>query len=92
MASSPTGPADQAPYSTANAAKVKHLFIEACDLRSDLRTVYLHEQCGSDAGLRAAVERLLEAHDQAGPFLAQPTQHSPTTVEPDSFVDGQFVP
>jgi len=92
MASSPTGPADRAPDSAANAAKVKELFIEVCDLRPDLRAVYLHEQCGSDPGLRAAVERLLEAHDQAGPFLAQPTQHLPTTVEPDLFVDGQFVP
>ena len=35
------------------------------------RAAYLASACGGDAELRARVEALLQAHDQAGRFLAE---------------------
>jgi WD40 repeat protein/serine/threonine protein kinase/tetratricopeptide (TPR) repeat protein len=37
------------------------------------RSAYLDRACGGDDGLRARIEGLLRAHDQAGSFLAVPT-------------------
>jgi len=59
---------------TGNTETLKEVFDVASDLPPDLRIAYLDTRCGSDTGLRAAVERLLKAHDQAGPFLAPPTR------------------
>ncbi|MFI5461563.1 MAG: tetratricopeptide repeat protein [Isosphaerales bacterium] len=36
------------------------------------RAAYLDQACGADAELRQRVERLLQAHDQAGDFLESP--------------------
>ena len=42
--------------------------------KSDLaaRAVYLNEACRTDAALRERVEKLLQAHDEAGGFFSQP--------------------
>ena len=36
------------------------------------RASYLNEACGTDAALRERVEKLLQAHDEAGGFFSQP--------------------
>src|SRR5215207_2105670 len=46
------------------------LFASALDRAAAAdRAAYLDAACGPDAGLRARVEALLRAHDQAGRFL-----------------------
>jgi len=42
------------------------------DLPADERSGYLDEACAGDADLRAEVESLLEAHDEAGDYLEVP--------------------
>jgi eukaryotic-like serine/threonine-protein kinase len=60
------------------APKVRSLFLEALDKTSGPeRAAYLDQACGPDAQLRARVEALLQAHDEAGGFL-QPPGHSMT--------------
>ena len=36
------------------------------------RASYLNDACGADAALRQRVEKLLQAHDEAGGFFSQP--------------------
>jgi serine/threonine protein kinase/WD40 repeat protein len=45
------------------------IFSEALERPAAERGVYLDQACGTDADLRARVEALLRAHDEAGPFL-----------------------
>src|SRR5262245_61029048 len=47
------------------------------------RAAYLDTACGPDAGLRALVEGLLRAHDEAGSFLEQPL-FDPYRTSPDA--------
>ena len=48
----------------------KGIFCEALDRQSAReRAVYLDAACGDDADLRARVEALLNAHQEAGNFL-----------------------
>jgi serine/threonine protein kinase/lipoprotein NlpI len=47
----------------ADLGRVKELFLAATGLPAAERAAFLAEQCGGDAELRAAVERLLAAHD-----------------------------
>jgi serine/threonine protein kinase/tetratricopeptide (TPR) repeat protein len=56
-----------------NAAKAKRIFGEALGTPADRRGGYLDKVCRGDAKLRAQVEALLDAHDQAGEFLSAPT-------------------
>src|SRR4051794_33708094 len=47
------------------------------------RAAYLDGACGPDAGLRALIEGLLEAHADAGSFLEQPLfESTPTKDQP----------
>ena len=49
---------------------IKRIFAEALNLRTaEERAAYLNGACGDDAALRAEVESLLEAHEDAGEFL-----------------------
>jgi eukaryotic-like serine/threonine-protein kinase len=48
---------------------IERLFDQACELAPAARSAFLQQACSSDAGLRAAVERLLQAHDEAAGFL-----------------------
>jgi serine/threonine protein kinase/tetratricopeptide (TPR) repeat protein len=48
------------------------LFAEAVQLPPERRAALLQKACAGDAGLRASVEALLEAHMESGEFLEQP--------------------
>ncbi len=52
--------------------RVKEVFQEALERPSHERTVYLRQRCGDDAALRAEVESLLAARDEAGGFAERP--------------------
>jgi serine/threonine protein kinase len=53
--------------------RVKEIFLEAAELADEAaRTAYLDRACGTDAGLRARVEALLQSHDPDGSFLGTP--------------------
>ena len=71
--------------------RVKELFLAATDLPAADRAVFLTEQCGGDAGLLAAVERLLAAHDAPDGRVALsgggPTGPATSTFVPDDPVD-----
>ena len=58
--------------------RVKAVFADANELPGDQRAAYLDSTCGDDRELRVQVEALLLAHDEAGEFLSEPTQHKPT--------------
>jgi tetratricopeptide (TPR) repeat protein len=53
-------------------SQVDDLFDAALDLPAERRAAFLDGACAADPGLRAAVERLLRAHDCAGRFLEEP--------------------
>ena len=56
-----------------NADQVKSIFGQAQEFAAPvLRAAYVEEACGGDAALRAEVERLLAAADEAGSFMAGP--------------------
>jgi tetratricopeptide (TPR) repeat protein/serine/threonine protein kinase len=58
----------------------KAIFFEAVEMQSAAeRAAFLAKACGDDAVLRARVEALLRAHDQAGQFLGG---QSPTIDQP----------
>ena len=58
--------------SSSEARQTKSLFVEALELAKEEREPFLAERCGTADALRARVRGLLEAHDDAGPFLAEP--------------------
>ena len=64
--------------------RANDLFLKAVVLRSlEERRAFLDQDCGADEALRAEVERLLEASDQAGSFLDRPAAEvGLTTVAP----------
>ena len=71
--------------------KANSLFLQAIELpSSDRRTGLLDEACAGDPALRAEVEQLLKAHDNAGSFLERPlldeqrTQDFAAATDPDS--------
>jgi eukaryotic-like serine/threonine-protein kinase len=51
----------------------KEIFAAAIELPKDQRRAYVEAQCAGDAQIRAAVETLLSAHDNAGEFFDGPT-------------------
>jgi eukaryotic-like serine/threonine-protein kinase len=62
---------------------VRDHFLAAAELPSAERAAYLTAHCGSDAELRAAVERLLAAHDQPASVLNQPAWSGPEQTAAD---------
>jgi len=61
----------------------REIFCEALDRPATQdRARYLDEVCGDDAGLRARVQALLNAHQEAGSFLADAT--GGTATHPDA--------
>src|SRR4051794_7910951 len=67
---------------------VRDHFLAAAELPAAERDAYLSANCGSDAELRVAVERLLAAHDQPASVLNRPVPGVPLatrefTPEPD---------
>jgi len=72
--------------------RVKEIFNEAVGLPPDERPAFLDAACGADDALRRRVERLLRALDEAGPFLASPTQTShggPSAAETEPLRPGR---
>ena len=55
------------------APNLEDIFDRAAVLPPDLREAFLREACAGDARLRAEVESLLRAHDQAAGFMEGPT-------------------
>ncbi len=53
--------------------RVKQVFHEALEKTGPERNSFVAAACGQDRDLRAQVEALLAAHDEAGEFLASPT-------------------
>ncbi len=58
---------------------VRDLFLAAAELPAADRVTYLTDHCGDDAELRAAVERLLAAHEQPASVLVRPAPGMPAT-------------
>lgn len=61
-------------------ARVKDIFHAAIEQTPGSRAAFVIEACRGDAELRAEVERLVAAHDQAGSFIEQ----SPVAGGPSS--------
>ena len=62
----------------ADAKLVRDLFLAAAELPVGDRAAYLSANDGQDAELRAAVERLLAAHEQPARVLDRPAPRMPT--------------
>src|SRR5689334_16944217 len=62
----------------ADPKRVRDLFLAAAELPAGDRTAYLSANASGDAELRAAVERLLAAHEQPAPILDRPAPGVPT--------------
>ena len=52
---------------------LKDIFFEAAELPPERRDALLDERCAGDERLRARVRALLDANDEAGDFMAEPT-------------------
>jgi WD40 repeat protein/serine/threonine protein kinase/tetratricopeptide (TPR) repeat protein len=53
--------------------RAEKVFSAAVELAPEERAAFVRAECGDDGELAAQVQRLLEAHDQAGRFLDEPT-------------------
>jgi serine/threonine protein kinase/tetratricopeptide (TPR) repeat protein len=63
---------------SADPKRVRDLFLTAAELPAGDRAAYLSANAGGDAELRAAVERLLAAHEQPAPIPDRPVPGVPT--------------
>ena len=61
----------------ADPKRVRDVFLAAAELPAGDRAAYLSANAGDDAELRAAVERLLAAHEQPAPVLLRPAPGVP---------------
>src|SRR5688572_27713640 len=70
-------------------ADAKAIFLDALERpgREELLR-FLDEACGGDAALRARVEELLRAHQDAGSFLEPPARSPVVTVEEQPIREG----
>jgi hypothetical protein len=66
----------------ADPKRVRDLFLAAAELPGGDRAAYLSANAGDDPELRAAVERLLAAHEQPAPILDRPAPGAPTADYP----------
>jgi WD40 repeat protein/serine/threonine protein kinase len=65
------------------------LFAGALEIDApDERSAYLDRACGGDDALRARIEALLRAHEQAGSFLAAPTVAGLATMDAPKPLEG----
>ncbi len=60
--------------------RAKQVFHEALEQTGPERRSAVDAACGEDRELRAQVEALLNAHDEAGEFLASPTAPEATEL------------
>jgi serine/threonine protein kinase len=78
--------------------RLKELFEGLADLAPEERVAYLDRVCGSDASMRAEIQRLLDADEKAGSFMRVPAVHwtsstaseSPAVFSPGEKVAGRF--
>ena len=71
-----------------NTARIEDILGEALACPPDERARRLDEACGDDAQLRAEVESLLEAYEQAGVFMAAPSVEESTIRDSGSPREG----
>ncbi|MBZ0172382.1 MAG: serine/threonine protein kinase, partial [Phycisphaerales bacterium] len=64
-------------------SRAKDIFLDALDLEPPERAGFLDEQCGADAHLRDAVDRLLASHGSATDFLVDAGSHTPLAQTPE---------
>ena len=50
--------------------RVRDVFLAAAELPPEQRAAYLDQTCGSDAELRSAIQRLIDADGSTGSFIA----------------------
>jgi serine/threonine protein kinase len=80
-----------------DAKLIRDHFLAAAELSANERNAYLAVHCGQDAELRAAVERLLSAHEQPASLLERPVpgipEHTQTyhaDEQPGAVVAGRY--
>ncbi|HYE16265.1 MAG TPA: serine/threonine-protein kinase, partial [Pyrinomonadaceae bacterium] len=73
---------------------VEEIFNQALDLPHEDRGEFLSDVCGGDASLRAEVENLLRADEEAGAFISEPAfdVRSVTGIEQQLSVQQQAAP
>jgi WD40 repeat protein/serine/threonine protein kinase len=69
-----------------NAEEIFHKVVEISDPAE--RAAYLDDACKEDPKLRAEVEELLKAHEQAGDFLEVPPLGAGATLDKSSSIEG----
>jgi serine/threonine protein kinase/phage tail protein X len=76
---------------------VRDRFLSAAELPVSERAAFLAAQCGDDPELRAAVERLLAAHEQPAGILNQPVLAGPdqtqallSSEQPGAIIAGRY--
>ncbi len=67
--------------------RVKSLFEAAMDEAPEDRPGFLDRACADNSSLRAEVESLVESHETAGDFLAEPVVRWPSAVEQRPLVE-----
>nr|MBC8218108.1 protein kinase [Planctomycetota bacterium] len=68
---------------------VKLIFAEALEKSTTAeRATYLNEACSEDSDLRAEVEDLLKAHEQAGDFMEAPALEAEVTLGDPALTEG----
>ena len=61
--------------------KLRELFSKALECQPpEEQAAFLDQACQGDAGLRAQLEELLQAHREAGSFLQEPSAELPSRV------------
>ena len=71
---------------------MRALFDEVSEIEpGEARREFLNQACGTDAALRAQIDELLQAHETAGGFLADPKREAPADSATVSFKEGDRI-
>nr|MDQ3280856.1 protein kinase [Acidobacteriota bacterium] len=73
-----------------DAARVRQLFHEVCELPADERAAYLDRACISAPHVRAEVESLLRSMDEAGDFIEPRSRDSHRTFRQGDRIAGRY--
>ena len=71
---------EQQPNQISRVDRAAAILDRALELNSTEREAYIEGACGDDVKLRKEVEAMLRAHEEAGDFLAAPTNESAATI------------
>ena len=77
--------------STTRIERKKQLFEEALDQPESRRLAFLDSACSDDPTLRREVERLVEAHEEAGSFLESPILVADLPPDGEASLTGQHI-